>query len=158
MSAIVVGAVNNAGAKLVAGRAAELARHLGLSLHVVCVVTPTDVEHVRCGADQWTVDSLAVCEEFVRALSQEFGQGLEVTSHVGRGPVVSVLCDEAKRVSAEMVVVGSRRSRIGELVYGTVAHRLARRAECDVVVVPTADRTPWFGSIDPNIASVSFMG
>jgi nucleotide-binding universal stress UspA family protein len=83
----------------------------------------------------------AMLETEARRL-ERLGYAVEPT--IARGDPRSVLALAAKRLKADLVVLGSRRAmeRTG-LLLGSVARRLARQAPCDVLVArPAVGRRP----------------
>ncbi len=62
--------------------------------------------------------------------------GVRVSTQTGHGPAADVLVELADRADADLVVVGSRGlSRAQRLLIGSVSHRIAHHAPCDVLVV-----------------------
>jgi nucleotide-binding universal stress UspA family protein len=62
--------------------------------------------------------------------------GLHVSSLVTSERPASAICDLANKVSASLVVVGSRsRHGVDRVLLGSVAERVVRRAPCSVLVV-----------------------
>ena len=49
----------------------------------------------------------------------------------------AALCDEAKRLDAEMIIVGNRRVQGMSRVLGSIAMDVARNAPCNVLIVHT---------------------
>lgn len=54
-----------------------------------------------------------------------------------RGVPVQVICDYARKMNADLIVIGRiRQSRFSALFHGNATRRLAGRTACDVLVMP----------------------
>lgn len=63
-------------------------------------------------------------------------EGLDVIVEVRRGDPATEICDYAKKISADLIVMSTHgRSGIGRLVYGSVADRVLRGANIPVLLV-----------------------
>jgi universal stress protein A len=59
-----------------------------------------------------------------------------IAEHVVRGSAAAEILRLAKKLEAEMIVMGSRgRSALAELLLGSVADKVVRAAKCPVVIV-----------------------
>jgi nucleotide-binding universal stress UspA family protein len=68
------------------------------------------------------------------------GHGVEVAVRHG-GPVASIL-DEAARVRADFIIMGSHgHGRLYDLLVGSTASGVLKGATCGVIIMPPADRT-----------------
>lgn len=66
-------------------------------------------------------------------------QGREVDCLLIQGPTVEKIVEEAVRLKADYIVIGSHgHGNLFELVVGSVSDGVIRRAPCPVVVVPRA--------------------
>jgi len=66
-------------------------------------------------------------------------EGLSVESLLIQGPTAEKIVDEARRLNADYIVLGSHgHSALFDLVVGSVSEGVIRRAPCPVVVVPRA--------------------
>lgn len=64
--------------------------------------------------------------------------GLDAHSLVIQGPIIEKIADEAKRLNAAYIVIGSHgHGAMYHLVVGGVGHGILSRATCPVVVVPS---------------------
>jgi nucleotide-binding universal stress UspA family protein len=71
---------------------------------------------------------------------------LNIETHVATGGPISMIVEAAK--DAELVVVGSRGTgALAAFILGSVAHGVAHRAPCPVVLVPNVDLRPTVGRI-----------
>jgi nucleotide-binding universal stress UspA family protein len=126
-------------------QAAEMVRDIpwpvGSFLRVVSVIEPTMTALTAWGAaaDAWAeVDSQISkyhkdeLAETVRGLS---GPNLTVESAVMRGRPATVIVDEARGFSADLIVMGSRgHGAITSLVLGSVSGEVVDQAPCPVLV------------------------
>ena len=136
MNDIVVGIDRSETAARAAAVAAEMAQALGVNLHLVTCADKSRSFDVRVGTDQFHADWLTEAEQFLKDTGRKMG--IEQISHaVGSGNPATVICDEARRVEARMVVVGNRRVQGVSRVLGSVANDVLRQADCDVLIVNT---------------------
>jgi nucleotide-binding universal stress UspA family protein len=138
---LVVGTDGSPTADKAVQAAAELARSLGASLHIVSAFrTPNPgmgamagVAMVDSGAGQ------ALAEEAARAVGQaaidKFGEGLVAEAHGAQGNPDDVILSTALEVGADLIVVGSKGMQRRYL--GSVPNSVAHGANCAVLVVKT---------------------
>jgi len=63
--------------------------------------------------------------------------GLDLHVHVRTGKEHAEILDFARRNAIDLIVVGRQgRSALGEILFGGVADKVARKAECPVLIVP----------------------
>lgn len=68
--------------------------------------------------------------------------GVEMDLQVREGAVVPTILEEAHRIGADLIVMGTHgRSGFDHLLLGSVTEKVLRKAECAVMTVPPADRT-----------------
>jgi nucleotide-binding universal stress UspA family protein len=139
MNEIVVGVDESTTARDAALRAAELAAACDRTLHIVMAVPlHTAVEVHGIGRDLWRADALDAAEKTVVALARELGEVSQRVSHaVIEGHPDRVLCDEAKRLDASIIVVGNKRVQGAKRVLGSIATSVTRHAPCDVLIAHT---------------------
>lgn len=66
--------------------------------------------------------------------------GHEVQALMVQGPTVQTILDQADRLKAEVIVVGSHgRGKLFDLVVGSVSAGVIRKAQVPVLVVPSAE-------------------
>jgi nucleotide-binding universal stress UspA family protein len=123
--------------------AQQLASKLGAPLHLVRVVDVTRLE--RYGAYGLALEYAGLAEvaseeerqarEYLTETSRKLaGNGLTVTTEVGRGLVVPVLSNLAK--PGDLIVMASHgRSGISRWFLGSVAEEFVRRAHVPVLIV-----------------------
>jgi nucleotide-binding universal stress UspA family protein len=69
--------------------------------------------------------------------------GPRVEARVEGGDVASAICEVARELGVDAIVVGSHgRGGLGRLVRGSVSEHVARHAPCAVLVVPADAGTP----------------
>ena len=63
-------------------------------------------------------------------------EGLSITRVCEFGKPASLILDKARETHADLIVLGARgRGRVGELVLGSVSHRVALHADCTTLIV-----------------------
>jgi nucleotide-binding universal stress UspA family protein len=128
------------------GHAARLAAASQARLTIVSAYTrhrdnPAELE-APVGDDEWIATDAAGAQDHVVA-AQEIAraQGLDrVAGRTEAGDPAAVLLDLASEVGADVIVVGSRgMAAASRFLLGSVPNRISHHAECDVVIVRTAD-------------------
>jgi nucleotide-binding universal stress UspA family protein len=67
--------------------------------------------------------------------------GLSVASIVRHGPPVYVILEEAEKVRADFIIMGSHgHGRLYDLLVGSTANGVLRGAKCGVLIMPPADK------------------
>lgn len=135
MDEIVVGVDGSDTAHEAARRAAELAAALGVGLHLVTSVKRQGA-NVSAAGEKWHIDSFSSGEQLLDSLTVELGVE-PTTKSVHTGDPADVLCAEAERLDAQMIVVGNRRVQGASRLLGSVATHVVRHAGCDVLVAHT---------------------
>ncbi|GDY28419.1 universal stress protein [Gandjariella thermophila] len=127
-------------------RAAEVARDSSADLVIVCAYYPTSEEEEQRAQDELREEAFQVigsapAEDTLReATDRARAAGLtsEIETVAVLGAPVSSLLDEAENRSADLLVVGSRGlNTLKGRILGSVPSEVARRADCDVLVVRT---------------------
>lgn len=96
------------------------------------VTSPEEFDRQRAALEAAAVDALATAASTLGLTDAE--------RHVLQGAPGPSLCDEAKRLRARAVVVGSRgHGGLRRAVLGSVADHLVRNAPCPVVVTAAQD-------------------
>jgi len=71
---------------------------------------------------------------------QDFG--IDAKTLVVQGAAVEVILDEASKLKADLIVVGSHgHGAVYHLLVGSVSEGVLHRSACPVLIVPTHDRT-----------------
>jgi len=136
MNDIVVGIDDSETAASAAAVAAEMARALGVNLHLVTCADKSKSVNLKVGSDQFHTDWLAEAEQFLADAARRLDCD-QVTHAVGSGNPADFLCDEARRLDAKTLVVGNRRVQGVSRVLGSVAGDVLKHADCDVLIVNT---------------------
>ncbi len=68
--------------------------------------------------------------------------GIDAKTLVVQGAAVEVILDEASKLKADLIVVGSHgHGAVYHLLVGSVSEGVLHRSTCPVLIVPTHDRT-----------------
>jgi nucleotide-binding universal stress UspA family protein len=152
---IVVGTDGSQTAERAVERAAELARSLGATLHVVTSFNPkatsvewatapgvpvpglTAAEHERVAGEHERDRTRA--EQIVeRARHQLVRLGVDAHGHVRVGDPADSLMELAESEGAQMIVVGNKGMTGARRVLGSVPNKISHHARCAVLIVPTS--------------------
>jgi nucleotide-binding universal stress UspA family protein len=138
-STVVVGTDGSATAELALGRVIELARLAGAALHVVTVSDPGPAS-ASLGERREAPSSRPDFQADVALAGalRRLGAGdLDVKQHVVTGEPAAEIVAIAQRVSADLVVLGSRGMRGAGRLLGSIPNKVSHRAPCDVLIVLT---------------------
>jgi nucleotide-binding universal stress UspA family protein len=133
---IVVGVDKSDTARRAAFTAANLASALQAPLHLVMAVSRTRSGSVATGGDQFHVDWLSSAEQFLDAFVGELGTS-PITRAISLKDPAAAICEEADKVSAQLIVVGNRRVQGLSRVLGSIASDVLKQAPCDVLIANT---------------------
>jgi nucleotide-binding universal stress UspA family protein len=134
---VVVGVDATETALAAAREAAELARRLAAKLHIVSAVTSDRTISAGSGPESVSTSSLEMVEQVLADVASQLRGDLEVTTAAVRGKPAAVIVDEANRVDADLIVVGSKRMTGISRVLGSVANDVAHHAHCSVYIAKT---------------------
>jgi len=137
MSTVVVGVVDVPTADDAAFQAAELAQRLGASLHLVSATKQRGVTTVGTSSESFTFGNIDLAQQYQAALRIRLGKDIEITNAVLDASPGEALCSEAKRLDAEIIVVGSVRTQGVGRVLGSIASDVIKQAPCAVYVAQT---------------------
>lgn len=122
--------------------AAELAAALGHKVWLLHVAPP-EPDFVGYGVGPQPVrehaaDHLREEHRQLQALAERLkNEGVEVESLLVQGPVAQEVLEQAERLKAAMIVLGSHgRGALYQAVLGSVSADIVRHARCPVLVVP----------------------
>lgn len=122
--------------------AARIAESFSASLWLVHVAAP-DPDFVGYGAGPQSVRDSRARElhsehrELQRMASEVRNRDVEVQALLLQGPTVETLLDEARRLAADLLVVGSHgRGALYRALLGSVSEGLRLRATCPMLVIP----------------------
>ncbi len=130
--------------KAVLKAACKLARRLDAKVWVIHVITlPEGFRSSGAGPRTDRPASVTETREEHRLVQEAAASlraaGLEAVGLLVEGPPVQTLLDEAARLEADMMVVGSHGyGAVFEVLLGSVSAGVIRRATCPVLVIPIA--------------------
>lgn len=118
--------------------AADLATVIGATLHIVTAVEKGDEIHeIGTSSDQVFLSGAQIAKEQLNSLASKFSH-LDVRTSAVTGTPAHVLLDEAKRVDADLILVGNRNVQGLSRVLGSIAEDVAHKAPCAVLIAKTA--------------------
>lgn len=125
-------------------RAGELARLLGVKLHIVsCYATSSEgVSAVAAGGflialDEQDEGRVRAQHNVDRAQQRLAPVGVESETHVWPSEPADALVQIADEQQAQMIIVGNRGMTGTGRVLGSVPNRVSHHAHCDVLIVMT---------------------
>jgi len=134
---IVVGVDGSDSAHRAAEVAAQLATAVGADLHIVTAVD----ERVSAATDLPEGMTPMSPGERAEAIARQVAESLSFTGNVHSSPEpgkpADALVKVAKRVGADLIVVGNRRVQGPGRLLGSVATDVAHHAPCDVYIAKT---------------------
>jgi nucleotide-binding universal stress UspA family protein len=137
MGIILVGIDGSDTARKAAGVASQLAADLGRPLHIVTAFDRSGTMRAA-GGDSYAIRPIDQAETLVATMAADLRSAVpEVTTAVGAGKAADVICAEAERVGADMIVVGNKRMQGATRVLGAVAAKVVSQAHCDVYIAHT---------------------
>jgi nucleotide-binding universal stress UspA family protein len=126
--------------------ATELARATGAALTLLHVAAPDPAFVGLAAGPQSVRDARAHTLDLEHRELARMAEALQKDGIPGRallrtGATVEKILDEAERLSADLIVVGSHgRGPLGTTFVGSVSRRLLHHAACPVLVVPARKR------------------
>lgn len=139
MGIIVVGVDASGTAHDAAEAASRLAASMGSRLHIVTAFDRSGPTQ-RVGGDQAdTVRAIDRAETLVATVAADLRRAVpEVTTSVASGKPADVICAEAERLGADVIVVGNKRTQGASRVLGAVAAKVVSHTPCDVYIAHTS--------------------
>jgi nucleotide-binding universal stress UspA family protein len=138
---IVVGTDGSETAQRAVEQATELAQTMGAELHIVSAYEPVGGRIAGApdeAAKVWAVAPDYEVEGLIEeALATVKEHGVEAHPHTVKGDPVDALLEVAKRVDADLIVVGNRGMHGLGRVLGSVPNKVSHRARCSVLIVAT---------------------
>jgi nucleotide-binding universal stress UspA family protein len=142
-SMIVVGTDGSETAQVAVGRALDLGRQYGATVHVVHALkaSPSGMPVDQIGETIIVRGDSAMSRELGDAttalLERAIGDatGVKTETHAVRGSAADALIEVAERISADLIVVGSKGMQGGRRLIGSIPNSVAHRAPCDVLIV-----------------------
>ena len=130
-SIIVVGVADTPTAEEAVRQAAELARRLGASLHMVSATKQRGVTTVGSAQEKFMFGSVDLAQQHQAAVRVTLGNDLTVTKAVIDGSAPGkAICAEAERLNAEIIVVGSVGTRGVTSFLGSIASNVMKNTPC----------------------------
>jgi len=115
-----------------AQRAVSLAKKTGAEVHFIAVIT-VDVPPIDCEL----IEKIEHDNVLIPLTERYAGSGVKFKTELHWGDPAEIIHDQAKKEHANMIFVGRRgRSKVGNLVMGSVANSLAHTAGVPVVLIP----------------------
>ena len=136
MNPFIVGVDGSETAHRAAVTAADLASKCDAPLHLVTGMKRRGGREVSAGSDTWHLDPLTDAEQLLAGLRSELVAPV-ITSAVVSDDPAKALCEEAKRLDADMIIVGNRRVQGASRILGSIATDVLHIAPCNVLVVHT---------------------
>lgn len=142
---IVVGTDGSDRAEHALDRAGELARLLGVKLHVVScyskgldgVGTAASARRPSMPEQEQQGERTRAQHSVDRAQQRLARSGVETETHVWSGEPADALVQIADEQHAQMIIVGNRGMTGTGRVLGSVPNRVSHHAHCDVLIVRT---------------------
>jgi nucleotide-binding universal stress UspA family protein len=139
---VVVGTDGSATADKAVETAANLARQLGATLHVVTA-------YRQSGGGMGGASGAAMAESGGAGLQSEaakqiadkaartWGEGISAEAHAFAGSAADAILEAAQTIGADLIVVGSKGMTGARRVLGSVPNSVAHGASCAVLIVKT---------------------
>ena len=117
--------------------AIDMSRTFGAVLHLVHVVAEVPEAVIKLYLPENNTDQLiqgfrdkmdAFCE-------QHIPDDCKAITHLCRGSIYSGILETAKKVEADLIIIGSHRPTMGDFLLGPNAARVVRHADSSVLVV-----------------------
>ncbi len=135
MRQIVVGFADVETAHRVTREAVGLAVLTGAALHVVTAIDEDTRTVVEVGSDSWEIGTVDAAERAIHEFMQGLPNRIDYTLSAIEGKPAEVLIEEAKRLDADLIVVGNVRMQGAGRVLGSVGSGVAHHAPCNVLIV-----------------------
>lgn len=133
---VVVGADNSATAAEAVRYAIELAKLSGGTLHVVTAYRPGSVTSEGPNDLRKSIGSLDLADSLLEDLASRARiAGIGVKTHASSGAPAERICEVARSVGADVIVVGNK--GVQRRVLGSIPTAVARSAPCAVLIVNT---------------------
>jgi nucleotide-binding universal stress UspA family protein len=137
-SSIVVGIDGSETADIALGRAVELARLTGATLHVVSAYDPAPTRVAGgTASSEFSVGSDFKADAALQHALDRAGGDIEVKEHAPKGAPADAILAIAKEADAELIVIGSVGMHGARRVLGSVPNKVSHQASCDVLIVQT---------------------
>jgi nucleotide-binding universal stress UspA family protein len=116
-------------------------RRPGSTLYLLHVIHEPDAQFWKsyiAEVDNINADAKkAIDEKIAATYLPRVPQGVQMKLEFRIGPDAATILDFAKSAKADVIVMGRQgHSRMGKTLFGSVAEKIVRKAECAVLVVP----------------------
>ena len=139
---IIVGTNGSEAASRAVARAAELASETGAVLHIVTAYKTPSVQKLQAQRASlpeefwWSVSADSEAQDILRCAAKHASKmGVTAETHLATGNPAKVILKTAQDLSADIVVVGSK--RIERKIRRSVPGSVSRNSDRDVLVVHT---------------------
>ena len=127
----------------VVDKAAEIARCFSSKLWLIHIAAPDpDFVGYSTGPQSkrdWRAKTLREEHRYIQDKALELAQsGINVTPLLLQGATVETILQEASKLNAEMIVIGSHgHGTLYKTLVGSVSEGIIRQASCPVLIIPT---------------------
>jgi len=114
-----------------------MCRTFDASLHLVHVIAEVPEAVVKLYLPDDNTEKLTnkFAEMMAAFIDEYIPEEFEATSHLCMGNIYSGILETAKKVEADLIIIGSHRPAMGSYLLGPNAARVVRHAESSVLVV-----------------------
>lgn len=139
---VLVGADSSKTALKAVRAAAELAGALGATLHIATAYKPESVKAPDL-PDEFRYSVTTHPADLLLAELERIAEkaGVKVEVHAATGDPAEAIIRVAKRVGADLIVVGNKGMRGAKRVLGSVPNSVAHHAESSVLIVDTTSES-----------------
>jgi nucleotide-binding universal stress UspA family protein len=150
----------SAATRPVVAAAGALARALPARVALIHIVRPPgivneyapEIERLIAVAEKSATRQLAQWREELER------DGTETETIQLLGPPVSTILQEAERLDADYIVMGSHgHTALHDLLVGSTTRGVLRKAACPVLIVPPAEKRPGAAAAEPSSAEASLI-
>ena len=142
---IVVGTDGSQTAAKAVRAAADLARSVGASLHIVSAYEPVSGQRLREEArqapedTQWTINPREDVDATLSEAAEAVGDdGLAIETFAREGDPADAILDVAEERGADLIVVGNKgMTGAKRFLLGSVPNKVSHHAPCSVLIVRT---------------------
>ncbi len=93
-------------------------------------------DEITIPTEFWTGVREAATRRVETAVAVARSAGVSVEPHLVEGPAAEAICETAERISADLIVIGTRgHTGLKHVLLGSVAERTLRHAPCAVLTV-----------------------
>lgn len=137
MQHIVVGVTETETSQMAARRAVEVAHAVGATVHFVTAIREAENSIVRVAGDEWELNTIEEARTKIASFVHDMALDVTYTVEALEGDPSEVLLEAARRLHADLIVVGNVRMQGIGRVLGSVGNEVLRQAPCDVLIVKT---------------------